>query len=487
MNPNRHSVVNPRHWKLLEEARNLDRLNQRQEALPIYQKYLELEPGDAGGWVDYGGLLMVMGKLEEARQACERALRIDGLNLGAMVNLGCVLIHRDQLIEAEGYFRRVLVRDPRQVDARMALAECLVKAGNLDEAKLELDKLLQFDPGHHSAHQLLGQIFFGRGLWPEFQKEIKRYQEIHPDSPYIDYERGYLSLLFGDLPQGWPRYEARLKVQGLVGPERHFAQPQWQGESFVGRTLLLHFEQGFGDTLMFVRFAPQVKALGGRVILEAQAHLADLVATCQGVDGVIPHGAPIPPFDLQLSLLSLPKVFNTSLGSIPADIPYLDIPAWVPNRKKIAQVLSGSHGKIRIGLVWAGSSIHKNDGVRSIPAAILAPLASLSGVAWHSFQLGVAEEAPLPTIANLGPLLSNFSDTAYALSGMDLVITVDTALAHLAGALGIPVFLLVPFSPDWRWMLGRSDSPWYPSMRIFRQPNPGNWEAVIQQVIQGLA
>ena len=479
--------MNPKHWKWIEKARNLDRQNKRHEAIPAYRRFLELEPGDAGGWVDFGGLLMVMGELEEAQQACERALRIDGLNLGAMVNLGCVLTHRGQLVEAEGYFRRVLVRDPRQLDARMALAECLFKKPDLDGARSELNKLIQLDPGHASAHQLLGQIFFGRGMWSEFQEEIQRYRELDPDSGYVEYERGFLSLLFGDLPHGWPLYEARLKVPGLVGPERHFTQPQWKGESFVGRTLLLHFEQGYGDTLMFIRFAPLVKALGGRVILEAQAPLADLVATCQGVDVVIPHGAPTPPFDLQLSLLSLPGVFNTGLESIPAEIPYLDIPTWVPNRIKIAQVLSESNDKIRIGLVWAGNPTHKNDGVRSIPPGVLTPLAALSGVAWHSFQLGVKEEAPLPSLANLGPLLNNFSDTAYALSGMDLVITVDTALAHLAGALGIPVFLLVPFSPDWRWMLGRSDSPWYPTMRILRQPNPGNWEAVIQQVIQGLA
>jgi Tfp pilus assembly protein PilF len=479
--------VNPKHLKMIEEARNLDRAGQRDQALSAYRRYLDVQPGDAGAWSDCGGLLMVMGQLEEAQRACDRALRIDAANPGALVNLGCVMTHRGRLEEAEGYFRRVLVKGPRRVDARLALAECLIKKNDLDQAKAELGKAIEHDPANPSAHQALGQVFHRLGMWPEYQEEIERFRRIDPSSAYVEYERGYLDLLFGDMAEGWQGYEARLRVPGLVGPARSFTQPRWKGESFVGRTLLLHYEQGFGDTLMFVRYAPQVKALGGRVLLAAQAPLADLVATCRGIDEVIPHGVPLPPFDLHLPLLSLPCVFQTELESIPAEIPYLDVPERVPNRQLIAETLAASQGDIRIGIVTVGNATHKNDLARSIPPASLGPLATLPGVAWHSFQLGDVEAAPLPGITSLAPLLSNFSDTAYALSGMDLIITVDTAVAHLAGALGIPVFILLPFSPDWRWMLGREDSPWYPTMRLYRQPDPGDWATAIGQVVTDLS
>ncbi len=301
-----------------------------------------------------------------------------------------------------------------------------------------------------------------------------------------EYERGYLSLLFGEMPKGWDQYESRLRIPGKVKPKRAFAQPRWQGELFPGRTLLLHFEQGFGDTFMFARYAPMVKALGGRVILLAQKPLADVIATCVGFDEVIAEGAPLPDFDLQLPLPSLPHVFRTELGTIPAAIPYLDVPERVPNRDRIARALVASQGKLRIGCAWAGSPNHARDKERSIPRKALEPLGAIPGAAWHSFQFGVLADAPLPGIVPLAPALQSFSDTAYALSGMDLVITVDTALAHLAGAMGIPTLLLVHFQPDFRWMLYREDSPWYPTLRIYRQSIPGDWNSVIQEVLGDL-
>jgi hypothetical protein len=267
---------------------------------------------------------------------------------------------------------------------------------------------------------------------------------------------------------------------------RHFSQPAWNGEAFPDRTLLLHWEQGLGDTLMFVRYASRVKRLGGRVLLLAQPSLADLVATCPGVDQVIVHLADLPSFDLQSPLLSLPRVFRTSLDSIPAEIPYLDVPGQVPNRQAIAAVLAAAHGRTRLGIAWAGSPTHTRDKQRSLPVDALAPLGALSGVAWYSFQKDQEPPASLPGVFPLAPLLGNFSDTAYALSGMDLVLAADTALAHLAGAMGIPTLLLLPYAPDFRWLLGRDDSPWYPSMRLFRQPRPEDWSAVIRMVLRKL-
>ena len=303
----------------------------------------------------------------------------------------------------------------------------------------------------------------------------------------VAWNRSLLSLRLGDMPGGWDQYEARWLMPGLVVPERNFPQPRWQGQPFARRTLLLHFEQGLGDTLMFVRYATQAKALGGRVLLAAQVPLADLVATCPGVDEVIPHGAPLPPFDFHLPLLSLPAVFRTTLDSIPAEVPYLDIPTTVPNREWIARTLAVSQGQTRIGLVWAGSRTHKGDAQRSIPPSVFEALGALHDVAWYSFQIDTVDLPSLPGLISLDPMLRNLSSTAYALSGMDLVITVDTALAHLAGALGIPTLLLLPFFPDWRWLLGREDSPWYPTLRLYRQSMPGDWSGVLGRVVADLS
>jgi hypothetical protein len=299
------------------------------------------------------------------------------------------------------------------------------------------------------------------------------------------YEEAHARLRAGDLARGWELYEARLGDIGQKKIQWRFTKPRWNGEPFPGRTLLLHWEQGFGDTLMFVRFAAQAKALGGRVVLVAQKDLAELAGTCPGVDEVVPHLGRLPPYDLQLPLLSLPSVFRTGLGSIPAAVPYLDVPERVPNRAALAAALAASTGKVRIGLVWAGSPVHGRDQERSIPAPALAPLAALPGVAWHSFQMG-PEPPPWPGMVALAPWLRNFSDTAYALSGMDLVITVDTAVAHLAGAMAIPTLLLLPFAPDFRWMLERQDSPWYPTMRLYRQSRPGDWGPAVQHLARDL-
>lgn len=374
---------------------------------------------------------------------------------------------------------------PVACPATLDLAIGHLKGGRLEEARRLLVEVLELDPSHASAEGLLIQVLIRQEDFTALRAEMTRYLEMGRSIRRVELELSHLTLLFGDMPLGWVQYESRWEVPGLIKPVRELSQPRWEGEPFPGKTLLLHWEQGLGDTLMFVRYMPQVKALGGRVLLAAQVPLADLVATCQGVDEVIPHGAPLPPFDLQLPLLSLPRVFGTDLKSIPADIPYLGIPDRVPNRQRLAQTLAGSEGKVRIGIAWAGSPTHKNDATRSIPRKVLSLLAGLPGVAWHSLQLGEGVP-PLPGVVVLDPMLRNLSDTAYAISGMDLVITVDTAIAHLAGALGVPTLLLLPFLPDWRWLLGREDSPWYPSMRIYRQPQPGDWEAVLRQVVHDL-
>lgn len=367
----------------------------------------------------------------------------------------------------------------------LAQSDGSARRGELDEARRLLQQILAQDPDHRAAHSRLLALCVRQNDWDGLRVELEHnLKGLPPD--LAEYERSYLSLLFGEMPQGWDQYEVRLRIPGKVGPVRNFAQPRWGGESFLDRTLLLHYEQGFGDTFMFLRYAPLVKARGGRVLLLAQKPLVDVAATCPGIDAVIPEGTPLPPFDLHLPLPSLPHVFRTDLDSIPCEIPYLDVPAQVPHRPGIARLLAKSEGRPRIGCAWAGSPKHKRDKERSIPLKAFGTLGGIPDAAWYSFQFGVLNNPPLPGITALAPVLQTFSDTAYALSGMDLVITVDTALAHLAGAMGIPTLLLVHFQPDFRWLVKRQDSPWYPTLRIYRQPTPGDWESALRQVVLDL-
>ena len=344
---------------------------------------------------------------------------------------------------------------PRVAESLLEQAAALIQQGGTQKARLLLYRALRIAPGNRMAHMQLNHAALMDGDLDGLRRAVEFQRSLSIPPNVVAWNLSHLNLRLGMMPQGWDQYEIRCQIPGMVTPERHFSQQRWNGDPFPGKTLLLHYEQGFGDTLMFVRYARQAKALGGRILLEAQVPLADLVATCPGVDEVIPYGAPLPPFDHQVSLHSLPQVFQTTLDTIPNEIPYLDIPERVPNRARILRTLAQSEGQTRIGLVWAGRPTHKDDQQRSMPPATLGVLAAVPGVAWHSFQIDSLEPPPLPGLVILDPMLRNFSDTAFALSGMDLLITVDTAMAHLGGAMGVPTLLLLPFYPAWRWMLGR--------------------------------
>ncbi len=441
--------------KVLEQARRLCNSHQLEEARGIFQSYLDLEPKDAAAWADFGNLLLGLGRVEEACAACDQALLLD----------------------------------PQHLDASLTLAEGWVKKQDLHQALVLLYEVIRRDPGNFKGHQLLRLVLFRQGDWSGLHSEFERYIEVH-HSDQAAWEKACLNLQFGLMPVGWDQYESRWQTPGIEHRSKAHAlpQPRWAGEPFPGKTLLLRWEQGFGDVIMFVRYAPMVKARGVRVLLEVLEPLVDLMATCPGIDEVIRDGDPIPPFDLQLPLLSLPWIFQTDLNSIPADIPYLSVPEKVPHREGIDRILDATKGYTRVGLAWVGRPRSGKFPVRSVPPALLKPLAAIPGVAWHSFQVEPGGEQPFPGIIPIGPVVRNsFSDTAHALLGMDLVITVDTALAHLSGALGIPTLLLAHTFADWRWLMGRDDSPWYPTMRIYRQPEPGDWTRVIERVVADLS
>jgi len=363
-------------------------------------------------------------------------------------NRGTTLLELARHAEAAESYRRALQLAPELHDARVALASCLQSLGYLSEAQAACDIVLQAVPDHAEAH----------------------------------WNQALLLLLQGNYAMGWQEYEWRWKKRRFTSPQRQFMQPPWQGEPLTGKTILIHAEQGFGDTLQFCRYLPFLAASASQVVFECHPQLTALMETLSPGLTIVAMGQPLPPFDCHQPLMSLPRLFGTTLETIPASVSYLQPPA---GRLPFWQsVLPERGGKLRVGLCWAGKTYP--DPGRSIPAAMLAPLAACMAASFVSLQVGEVSAQPAIDLLDLTMLVQDFADTAALVTQLDLVITIDTAVAHLAGALGIETWLLLPAAPDWRWLLKREDSPWYPTLRLFRQQQPGNWAEVLERVAAAL-
>jgi tetratricopeptide (TPR) repeat protein len=404
-----------------------------------------------------GGVLGRLGRLEEAVAACERALALRPDHPEALVNLGQALRGLGRLAEAEAAQRRVLAQRPTDAAAYNGLAVTLQAADRPHEALAVLDLAAALAPADAETQ----------------------------------HHRAMLLLRLGRLQEGWDAYEWRFRTHQAGRSHDWLAgRPPWRGEPLEGRTILLVPEQGLGDTIQFVRYVPLVAARGGRVLLGTPPELARLLEGLPGLAGLIPAGAPIPPHDLHCPLLSLPRAFGTTLDSIPAPVPYLRADPAAAARW--GERLAAAPG-LRAGLVWGGNPRHPDDRNRSVPLAALAPLWEVPGVSWFSLQLGAraaelqaAGRLPCP-VTDLAPALHDLAETAAALTALDLVITADTAVAHLAGALGRPAWVLLPAVPDWRWLRRGEASPWYPTMRLFRQDARRDWRPVLEAVAGALA
>lgn len=331
----------------------------------------------------------------------------------------------------------------------------------------------------------LGALFYKAGYINDAVNIYERCIANTPNDADAHACLGICRLLNGDLHRGWPEYEWRLKTSSMAEPPS--GRPRWSGESLKNKTILVEAEQGHGDTIQFVRYLPQIKLVGANIILGCQPALRNLLIESKVADMVLSQGDIAPHFDTEITLLSLPGIFQASLETIPAEVPYLRIPQG-SGIQAITAIVRYTE-MLRVGLVWAGG-IYTKAPERSLELEQFRELFKLRGVKLFSLQKGnTAEELKLimpDTIVDLAPCLNDFADTAAAIQELDLVISVDTAVAHLAGALGKPVWTLIPYVPDWRWMLNREDSPWYPTMRLFRQPKPGDWASVIARVAEQL-
>jgi tetratricopeptide (TPR) repeat protein len=464
----------------LQEQRKLD------EAIACYCRALELKPDYAEAHNNLGNALKDQGNLDNAVACYRRALEVEPDYADAHSNLGNALRERGKLDEAVACCRRALELEPDNAEALNNLGNALKDQGKLDEAVACCRRALELKPDFAEAYNAMGAALNDQGKLDESAACYRRALELKPDYAMAHWNQSLLSLLTEDFERGWAEYEWRWKSKRSQW--RGFSQALWEGQPLDGRTILLHAEQGFGDTIQFIRYAAQVKQRGGVVILECPRPLLSFLRTCARIDRLVGQGEELPTFDVQAPLLSLPGIFRTSLETIPADVPYLFADPDLTGHWR--QELGGIAG-FKIGIAWQGNPKYQNDRDRSIPLGCFEPLARCSGVRLLSLQKGagagqlqnVADRFPVIDLGSrLDEAAGAFMDTAAVMISLDLVVTSDTSIAHLAGALGVPVWVALPFIPDWRWLLDRNDSPWYPTMRLFRQESRGDWQGVFQRI-----
>jgi len=426
------------------------------------------------------------GRPDESLQVLDAALAAQAGHLGALEARGNLLLELGRPAEALTAFERAAAGQPAQPEAQSNLAAALLKLDRAGEALARADAALQLQPDHHAALHNKGQALLNLLRLEEARELSQRAVALYPGDADLRWNLGVAHLLLGELAPGFAAHEARWQAAGFGSRSVAAidAKPRWDGgASLQGRTILLYAEQGLGDSIQFLRYLPRVAAQAAQVLLQVPPALLPLLRQLPPNCRVLVPGEPLPAFDLQCPLLSLPHAFRTTLADVPADIPYLHadeerVQAW---RSRLP-----ADGRRKIGITWSGNAAHTNDRNRSIALEQFRELAA-PGCCFVSLQPQVRESdraalAGWTGLVDAGPQLHDFAETAALLEALDLVITVDTSVAHLAGALGRPTWILLPFSPDWRWMAGRDDTPWYPTARLFRQPRPGDWSAVLDQV-----
>ena len=419
--------------------------------------------------------------------AAETALRASAnANPGlatAQLALGRVLCLRGKWRAGAEALSTAVTAEPALVEAREALAGALYRLGDEAGCEIQLEHARALAPTSAIGGMLLGALRRGQGRLVEAVAVYDGLLARNPADAEAQFERGFTHLLAGDFALGWPDYEFRPARRGAVPPA---LTPQWRGEALAGKTLLLYAEQGLGDTLQFLRYAPLLARRGARVLLAVPIPIMPLAATLAGVHEIVRPSPILPPFDFCCPLPSLPLYCQTGPASIPAPAAYLTPP---PERVAQWSRRLGGYDGLTVAIAWAGAPGHANDHNRSARLADIEPLLAAPGVRWLVAQK--AAEAPAGRrrgeIIDLGGELRDFADTAAVVACADLVISVDTSLCHLAGALGRPVWTLLPYAPDWRWLTGRADSPWYPTMRLFRQPRPGDWRSLAGEARAALA
>ena len=452
------------------------------DAARCYERALELAPNSAEALYRLGNVMMQQRNLSDAAQYFQRSIQLNPDFAEVHNNLGSVLKDLGNLDAAVACYRQAVRLKPDDVPPHYNLGIGLKELGHLDEAATCQRRALELNPHDPEVHSCLGNVLSDQGDLDEAAACHRRALELDPSSAEAHKAFGLTLLKAGHWNQGWSEYSWRWQTQDYTN--RQLPLPLWNGQHVPDSTVVLHAEQGLGDTIQFVRYAPLVKARAGRVMLHCPPELARLLSTCPGVQQVeiLKEHLPAPAF--HVSLMNLPQIFGTTDATIPAGIPYLVADPGLT--KRWGEELGPREG-CNIGVVWQGNPGHKNDRNRSFAVTRFASIAALPGVRLFSLQKGAGAEqlygagGHLP-ITNLGHRLFDFQETAAVLNNLDLLICPDTSITHLAGALGVPVWVALPFAADWRWLLSREDSPWYPTLRLYRQPQPGNYDTVFERM-----
>ncbi|THD53799.1 MAG: tetratricopeptide repeat protein [Bradyrhizobium sp.] len=457
-----------------------------EEACISFGKALAIYPDHFDALNDRGRTLLDMWRADEALTDFRKAIALDPNSVATLNNCGIALILLRRYEEALTILDRALSITPEMVEIFNNKGNALKDLGRLDEALANYDRAIALKPDYVEAHSNRGNCLDEMGRYREALSSYEDALALQPHHADSHWNSAVNRLRAGDLKTGWVEYEWRWKMRSFQVKHWHFKQPLWIGaEPIDGKVLLLHNEQGLGDALQFCRYVPLMAARGARVVLEIDGPLKELLSGLTGVSHCISKGETPPDFDFHCPLTSLPLAFDTTLDTIPSAVPYISVGAHATDWGARLD----SHLP-RIGLVWSGNPVHNNDRNRSVPLRSLLPLLDVEAQ-FVSLQKDIrsSDEVVLrerSDILHLGPELQSFVDTAALIEHLDLVISVDTSVAHLAGALARPVWIFLPYVPDWRWLLDREDSPWYPTARLFRQSQTREWHSVVDEMRRAL-
>jgi Tfp pilus assembly protein PilF len=466
---------------LIEQQRG-----RHEQALIWIQRAIKLAPADAQAQRTGGAIVLALGRYDEAVAHTRKALELQPNMPGIHAQLGTALTKLERADEAMASLELAL-RQEQKPDAELlnTVSAALEKVCDFVRAEEFARRSLQRKPDYQPAYNSLGNALLGQGRLAEAIQVFDQALARNPDDANTRYNRSFALLASGDFLQGWADYEARWIRPDAPGKRPAFQQPAWDGREIKGRSIVLYSEQGIGDAIHFIRYVPVVAAMGAQVLLVCPATLHSLVRHMEGVVQLFGSDEPLPAFDTHAPLMSLPYLLKTTLETVPAEVPYLREPPVE------TFPLSSSSASLKVGLVWAGGDGYRKNRIRSVSLDQLLPVLRVSGVQFYSLQCGSPKSdlMKLPAglqIEDLGSRVRDFADTAAAMGQLDLVISVCTSTLHLAGALGRPAWGLLSHAPCWRWMLGCSDSPWYPTMKLFRQPKLGDWAGAVAQMESAL-
>jgi len=465
----------------------LGRLNKPADAIESFDIAIQLKPDLAEAYSNRAASLLDLAHFDRARADCEHALKLNPNLPVAHAMLGALLRDQRRYDDACKSYEHAIALAPQLIEARNGLAITLLRMGRVEEAIAANEQAIVVDPTNAESHNDRGAIFFALRRYDEALACFDTAISLRPDFGDAQWNKSLLLLLRGRYTEGWETYEWRWRSRSLAHSARNFAAPLWNGEDLTGKTILIHAEQGLGDTIQFARYIPMVAARGGKVLFEGFAPLAGLLSRLDSRVTMLSKGSPLPHFDVQCPLMSLPRAFRTTIETVPASIPYLSAE---PQHLARWRARLGPRTKLRVGLTWAGNRGYALDFSRSMTAQALSSLLEVD-CEFHCLHRDITADDRVwldahPDVRIYGTDLVTFEDTAAIVSLMNVVVTVDTATAHLAGGLGKPTDVLLAYAPDFRWLTERSDSPWYPTVELFRQSAPGDWSEPVARVKEHL-